>query len=123
MKKQILKRQVLVILMALMPTWSFARITDFNQMISESNRAQKALLAEVKHNINEARSVVSEQVAVEPAFTVSVEESAFEVRAIKDDSAVSQYQVTAAEKVRATSRSTKTKSVDRFAIDMSKADD
>ncbi|KYG61231.1 hypothetical protein [Bdellovibrio bacteriovorus] len=50
-----MKKQVLVTIIAMIPAVSFAKISDFNALISENVKAQGELHSTVKGNIDEAR--------------------------------------------------------------------
>lgn len=55
-----MKTQFLTLtLMALLPTISFAKVADFNTLISENSKAQKELHSTVKQNVQEARDAAS----------------------------------------------------------------
>jgi hypothetical protein len=48
-------KQVIVAIMVLIPAISFAKVEDFNQMISDNMKAQDQLHADVKNNIDSSR--------------------------------------------------------------------
>lgn len=52
-----MKKQILAAVVAMIPALSFAKITDFNSLISENTQAQKELHTTVKSNVKDAREV------------------------------------------------------------------
>ncbi|WII71048.1 hypothetical protein QJS83_11305 [Bdellovibrio sp. 22V] len=50
-----MKKQVLVTVIAMIPAMSFAKVSDFNALITENVKAQNELHSTVKTNLNEAR--------------------------------------------------------------------
>jgi len=54
-----MKKQVLVTVIAMIPAMSFAKISDFNALISENVKAQNELHSTVQHNINDARETAA----------------------------------------------------------------
>lgn len=54
-----MKKQVLVTIISMIPAMSFAKISDFNALITENVKAQDELHSTVKHNINETREAVN----------------------------------------------------------------
>lgn len=56
-----MKKQVLVAIIALVPTMGFAKVTDFNALISENVQTQKELHSTVKHNVQEAKEATEQE--------------------------------------------------------------
>ncbi|MEK2645532.1 hypothetical protein [Bdellovibrio sp. BCCA] len=54
-----MKKQLLVTVIAMIPAMSFAKISDFNALISENVKAQNELHSTVKHNLDDARDAVA----------------------------------------------------------------
>lgn len=54
-----MKKQVLITVLSLIPTLGFAKVSDFNALISDNVKAQKELHSTVKNNIGEARDAVA----------------------------------------------------------------
>lgn len=52
-----MKKQIFVVIVAMFPALSFAKVTDFNALISENTQAQKELHSTVKSNVKDAREV------------------------------------------------------------------
>lgn len=50
-----MKKQILVAMVTLIPALSFAKITDFGDLITENAKVQKELHSNLKGNLNEAR--------------------------------------------------------------------
>ncbi|WP_374033111.1 hypothetical protein ACES2I_09580 [Bdellovibrio bacteriovorus] len=50
-----MKKQVVIAVMTLIPAISFAKISDFNALISENSKAQNELHNTVQHNLEASR--------------------------------------------------------------------
>ena len=51
-----MKKQMMILALTLLPAISFAKVTDFDDIITENFKAQSELHTTVKGNINEART-------------------------------------------------------------------
>lgn len=56
-----MKKQIIVAILSLVPTMGFAKISDFNAMISENVKSQKDLHSMIKHNVHEAQVAAQTQ--------------------------------------------------------------
>lgn len=54
-----MKKQILTAIIAMIPAMSFAKISDFDGLITENAKIQQDLHSKVKHSINGARNVVA----------------------------------------------------------------
>ncbi|MBV2167529.1 MAG: hypothetical protein KUL82_02370 [Bdellovibrio sp.] len=54
-----MKKQVLATVIAMIPALGFAKVSDFNALITENVKVQNELHSTVKHNMEEAREGVA----------------------------------------------------------------
>lgn len=54
-----MKKQVLIFLVSMVPAMGFAKVSDFNDLISENSKAQKDLHSNVQNNVDQARDGVA----------------------------------------------------------------
>lgn len=54
-----MKKQLLITVMTLIPAMSFAKVSDFNELISENVKAQNELHSAVRNNVIEAREATA----------------------------------------------------------------
>jgi hypothetical protein len=54
-----MRKQLLIAAMTLIPAMSFAKVSDFGEMITENVKAQNELHETVRHNVDDAREVAA----------------------------------------------------------------
>lgn len=57
-----MRKQLIIAAMTLIPAMSFAKVSDFSEMISENVKAQNELHETVRHNVDDAREVAAKNV-------------------------------------------------------------
>lgn len=53
-----MRKKTIIAALTLLPMTGFAKVADFNAMISENMKEQNQLHGEMKNNVNEAREIV-----------------------------------------------------------------
>lgn len=110
-----MKKQILLIVVAVVPSLSFAKVTDFNSLISENTQAQKELHSVVKSNVKDAREVAELGGKREKVIVVESVSAAYNAPTKKD--------LLVFEKEKSYHRASDNQQVDRLATELSSIGD
>lgn len=112
-----MKKQVIVTIIALIPTMGFAKVTDFNALISENVQSQKELHSTVKQNVQEARETASDPASGKREKVVVVDSST------ETYNAPTKKDLLVFEKEKSFHRASDEKQLDRLATELSSLGD